>query len=178
LKIDWSAKQFNVIPKQQQKPRGVRRVISTKNEARAAIVEIASRANRGLAILTRDLEPEIYDHDDFLETLKKFLLQRTFARVRVLISDPTRAFKVGNRFVEMGRRLNSYIEFRNIKAEQDHAEAFCIVDETGIVYRARADSWDGVADTYEPTIARRYLDMFDRLWNASADENYAKPAPH
>jgi hypothetical protein len=167
-----------VIPKQQQKPRGVRRVISTKNEARAAIVEIASRANRGLAILTRDLEPEIYDHDDFLETLKKFLLQRTFARVRVLISDPTRAFKVGNRFVEMGRRLNSYIEFRNIKAEQDHAEAFCIVDETGIVYRARADSWDGVADTYEPTIARRYLDMFDRLWNASADENYAKPAPH
>jgi hypothetical protein len=167
-----------MIPKQQQRPRGVRRVISTTNEARAAIVEITGRANRGLAILTRDLEPDIYAHDEFLETLKKFLLQRTFARVRVLISDPTRAFKVGNRFVEMGRRLNSYIEFRNIKAEQDHAEAFCIVDETGIVYRARADSWDGVADTYEPTIARRYLDMFDRLWNASADENYAKPAPH
>jgi hypothetical protein len=167
-----------MIPKQQHKPRGVRRVISTKNEARAAIVDITSRANRGVAILTRDLEPEIYDHDDFLETLKKFLLPRTFARVRVLISDPQRAFKVGNRFVEMGRRLHSYIEFRNIKSENAHAEAFCIVDETGIVYRARADSWDGVADTYEPAVARKYLDMFDALWNASIDESYAKPAPH
>jgi hypothetical protein len=167
-----------MIPKQQHKARGVRRVISTKNEARAAIVDITSRANRGVAILTRDLEPEIYDHDEFLETLKKFLLPRTFARVRVLISDPQRAFKVGNRFVEMGRRLNSYIEFRNINAGHDHAEAFCIVDETGIVYRARADSWDGVADTYEPAVARKYLDMFDALWNASVDENYAKPAPH
>ena len=104
-------------PNQQEKPRGIRRVISTKNETRAAIVEIMGRANRGLAILTPDLEPEIYDHDDFLEPLKKFLLQRTFARVRVLISDPRRAFKVGNRFVDVARRLNSYIEFRNIKPE-------------------------------------------------------------
>jgi hypothetical protein len=167
-----------MIPKQQSRPRGVRRVLSTKNDARAAIVEITSRANRGLAILTRDLEPDIYAHDDFLETLKKFLLQRTFARVRVLISDPQRAFKVGNRFVDMGRRLNSYIEFRNIKAESDHAEAFCIVDETGIVYRAHADSWEGVADTYEPAIAKKYLEMFDALWNASADDSNTKPAPH
>jgi hypothetical protein len=166
-----------MIPKQQQRPRGVRRVISTTNEARAAIVEITGRANRGLAILTRDLEPDIYAHDEFLETLKKFLLQRTFARVRVLISDPQRAFKVGNRFVEMGRRLNSYIEFRNIKAERHYEEAFCIVDETGIVYRAHAESWEGVADTYEPAIAKKYLEMFDALWNASADDTYTKPAP-
>jgi hypothetical protein len=154
-------------------------VISTSNEARAAIVEITSRANRGLAILTPDLEPEIYAHDDFLETLKKFLLQRSFARVRVLISDPQRAFKVGNRFVDMARRLNSYIEFRNIKAEHGgHTEAFCIVDESGIVYRARSDSWDGVADTHEPAVARKYLDTFDALWNASADDSHTKPAPH
>ena len=157
----------------------MRRVISTKNEARAAIVEIMRRANRGLAILTPDLEPEIYDHDDFLETLKRFLLQRTFARVRVLISDPRRAFKVGNRFVDMARRLNSYIEFRNIKPEQGaHTEAFCIVDESGIVYRAHSDTWDGVADTNEPAVARKYLDMFDALWNASADDSQTKPAPH
>jgi hypothetical protein len=165
--------------KEHNKPRGVRRVLSTKNEARAAIVEITSRANRGVAILTPDLEPDIYAHDEFLETLKKFLLQRSFARVRVLISDPQRAFKVGNRFVEVARRLNSYIEFRNIKPEHgDHTEAFCIVDDSGIVYRARSDSWEGVADTHEPTVARKYLEVFDSLWHASAVESYAEPVPH
>ena len=71
---------------------GVRQVISTQEEFRAAVVQVAGLANRTLTILTPDLEPDIYDQDDFLETLKRFLLARSFARVRVLIADPTRAF--------------------------------------------------------------------------------------
>jgi hypothetical protein len=152
-----------------QKTRGVRQIISSKDETRAAVVEVTGLANRALAIFTPDLEPEIYDHDDFLETLKRFVLSRSFARVRVLISDPARALKSGNRFVDMGRRLNSYIEFRNVKPERrDRAEAFCVADDHAIVYRARCDSWEGMADTYEPAVAKKYLAMFDEIWNDCA----------
>lgn len=156
--------------------RGVRQIISTKEETRAAIVEVTRLANRGLAIFTPDLEPEIYDHDDFLETLKRFVLSRSFARVRVLISDPARALKSGNRFVEMGRRLNSYIEFRNVKPQyRDHVEAFCVADDLAIVYRARADSWEGMSDTSAPAAARKYLATFDAIWNACAAEGESHP---
>jgi hypothetical protein len=156
-----------VRPTEHIRTRGVRQVLSTKDEIRAAIVEVTGLANRGLAIFTPDLEPDLYDHDDFLETLKKFVLARSFARVRVLVSDPSRALKSGNRFVDMARRLNSYIEFRSVKPEyRHHAEAFCISDDLAIVYRARADSWEGMSDTYEPAVARQYLDMFDELWQA------------
>jgi hypothetical protein len=154
-------------PSDQVKTRGVRQVLSTVEEVRAAVVEIVGLANRGLTILTHDLEPQIYDHDDFLETLKKFILARTFARVRVLILDPNRVIKTGSRFVTMGRRLNSYIEFRNVKPEyRTHSEAFCIADEQALVYRARAESWEGMSDTYEPAVARIYLSAFDTIWNA------------
>ncbi len=75
--------------------------------------------------------------------------------------------KTGSRFVTMGRRLNSYIEFRNVKPEyRTHSDAFCIADEHALVYRARYDSWDGMSDTYEPAVARIYLSSFDRIWNA------------
>ena len=149
------------------KRQGVRQVLSTREDVRAAVIEVTALADRSLAILTHDLEPEIYDHDDFLDTLKRFVLARTFARVRVLIADPVRAMKDGNRFVSMGRRLNSYIELRNVKPQfRNHAEAFCIADDHALVYRARADSWEGVADTHEPAVARRYLAMFDELWHA------------
>jgi hypothetical protein len=152
---------------QPAKTRGVRQVLSTLEEVRAAVVEVTGLANRSLSILTHDLEPEIYDHDDFLETLKRFILARSFARVRVLIHDPTRVIKTGSRFVTMGRRLNSYIEFRDIKPEyRTHADAFCIADEHALMYRARADSWEGMSDTYEPAVARIYLGTFDALWNA------------
>ena len=153
--------------REQVKTRGVREVLSTVEEVRAAVVEIVKLANRGLSILTHDLEPQIYDHDDFLETLKRFILARSFARVRVLIMDPNRVIKTGSRFVTMGRRLNSYIEFRNVKPEyRTHPEAFCIADEVALVYRARADSWQGMSDTHEPAVARLYLSSFDTIWNA------------
>ena len=152
---------------QNAKTKNTRNVLSTRAEVRAAVVEIASLATRSMAIFTHDLEPDIYDHEDFLETVKRFILARSFARIRVLIVDPSRAMKHGNRFVTIGRRLNSYIEFRNVKEEyRNHPEAFCIADESALVYRVDANRWEGMADTYEPAVARSYLNVFDEIWNA------------
>jgi hypothetical protein len=152
---------------EQIKTRGVRQVLSSVEDVRAAVVETTKLANRALSLMTHNLEPEIYDHDDFLETLKRFILARSFARVRVLILDPNRVIKTGSRFVTMGRRLNSYIEFRNVKPEyRTHSDAFFIADEHAIVYRARAESWHGMSDTYEPAVTRIYLSKFDTIWNA------------
>jgi hypothetical protein len=51
-----------------------------------------------------------------------------------------------------------------------HAEAFCIADETALVYRLQAPRWEGIADTYEPAVARLYGKMFDEIWLASEVE--------
>lgn len=145
-----------------------RKVLSSPDEARQAVEDVARSATRSLAIFTHDLEPAIYDQDTFLDIVKHLVLSRSYARIRVLVLDPMRAIKDGNRFVALGRRLNSYIEFRNVhKDYRDHTEAFCIADNTGLVYRLDAARWDGIADTYEPTIAKRYLKFFDDVWNAS-----------
>jgi hypothetical protein len=149
------------------KNRGIRQMLTNVGEVRAAVMQVTSVANRTLSILTHDLEPDVYDHDDFLETLKKFILARTFARVRVLILDPARVLLSASRFVAMGRRLNSYIEFRRVMPElSGHPEAFFIADEHALVYRARAETWEGISDTYEPAVARMYLSKFESIWNA------------
>ncbi len=76
---------------------------------------------------------------------------------------------VGHKFVTLGRRLNTYIQFRNVNEEyRDHREAFLIADKQALMYRAEARRWEGVADTYEPAVARRYLGLFDEIWDASA----------
>ena len=158
-------------PQEQPKTRGVRQVLTSVAEVRGAVIQVTGVANRTLSILTHDLEPDVYDHDDFLETLKKFILARTFARVRVLILEPTRVVMSASRFVAMGRRLNSYIEFRRVLPDlASHPEAFFIADEHALVYRARAESWEGVSDTYEPAVARMYLSKFESLWNACETE--------
>jgi hypothetical protein len=156
---------------EQVREKGRRWVISTSEEMRQAVIEVAREASRKVSIFTHDLEPGIYDDPDFLEVIKRLVLSKTYSRIRVLIADPTRAVKNGNNFVHLGRRLNTYIEFRHVREDlRTHAESFCIADETALVYRLQANRWEGIADTFEPAVAKLYGKMFDEIWQASEVE--------
>ena len=151
--------------------KGRRWVISTKDEMRQAVIDVAGEASRKLSIFTHDLDPGIYDDPDFLEVVKHMVLSQTYSRIRVLIADPSRAIKNGNAFVNLGRRLNTYIEFRHVREDlRTHAESFCIAEETALVYRLQHECWEGIADTYEPAVAKLYGKMFDEIWQASEVE--------
>ncbi|MBT8108164.1 MAG: hypothetical protein KJP17_08020 [Gammaproteobacteria bacterium] len=153
---------------EQARKKGRRWVISTREEMRQAAIEVAREATRKVSIFTHDLEPGIYDDPEFLEIIKHLVLSQTYARIRVLIADPMKAVKVGNNFVHLGRRLNTYIEFRHVREDlRTHAEAFCIADQTALVYRLQAPRWEGIVDTHEPAVAELYGKMFDEIWLAS-----------
>jgi hypothetical protein len=66
------------------------RVISSLEEMRSAVDTVAASAQRLMSIYTPDLEPELYDQNGFLEIVKRFVLARRFAKVRVLLSDSGR----------------------------------------------------------------------------------------
>ena len=147
-------------------------VLASLAEARAAVDTAAASAQRMISIYTPDLEPELYDQSSFLEIIKRFVLSRSFSKVRVLLVDPGRVMRDSNRFVAMGRRLSSYIDIRYVAEHPpQRASAYLIADDRAIVYRLRADTWDGIADFNNPPVARLYLNEFDAVWNASAPEH-------
>lgn len=153
------------------------RVISSLEEMRAAVDAVAASAQRLMSIYTPDLEPDLYDQNGFLEIVKRFVLARRFAKVRVLLSDSGRLLRDNNRFVAMGRRLTSCIDIRPaVSTAPQRARAFLIADDRAIVYRVHADRWDGVADLANTPVARQYLDEFDEIWQASAPDELARQA--
>jgi hypothetical protein len=152
-------------------------VLTTLAEVRGAVNEVAATAQRLISIYTPDLEPDLYDQSAFLEIIKHFVLTRSFAKVRVLLAEPSRVMRDSNRFVAMGRRLSSCIDIRFVAAQSEQrASAYLIADDRGIVYRMRADTWDGVADINNPAAARQYLQEFDQVWNASAVDHGLRTA--
>ena len=152
-------------------------VLTSLAEVRGAVNEIAATAQRLISIYTPDLEPDLYDQSAFLEVIKHFVLTRSFSKVRVLLAEPTRVMRDSNRFVAMGRRLSSCIDIRYVAAKgTQRASSYLIADDRAIVYRMRADTWDGVADINNPTAARLYLQEFDQVWNASAGEHGLRAA--
>lgn len=157
------------------------RVISSLEEMRAAVDAVASNAQRLMSIYTPDLEPDLYDQNAFLEIVKRFVLARRFAKVRVLLSDSARLLRDNNRFIAMGRRLTSCIDIRPAAIaarprSSGHPGGYLIADDRAIVYRVRMDRWDGVADLNNPPVARQYLDEFDEIWHASAPDEIARQA--
>jgi len=54
--------------------------------------------------------------------------------------------------------------------------SYCIADDRGIVYRMRADRWEGIALVNSPPVARQYLAEFDVAWNASGEQYMRRAA--
>lgn len=146
-------------------------VLTTVDEVRVATEAVAARGQRLISIFSSDLEPPIYDQQAFLNTIKRFVLGQSFAKVRVLVREPGRMISNNNRFVSMARRLTSYLEIRVLAAElRQQTASYCIADDRAIVYRLRADRWDGITSLNNPPVARQYLQEFDVAWQASTDD--------
>ena len=151
---------------------GTRTILYTMPEVREASLKVAKSAQRLLSIFTQDLEPLVYGEEPFLEAIKRLVLARSYAKVRVLLADPSRAMLDNNRFLALARRLTSCIDLRAMSQEYPaSAGAFIIADDQALVYRMRIDRWDGISDMNDPAVVRRYLNFFDEVWQTEQQES-------
>lgn len=152
-------------------PEPARSIVSTLDEVRAASLQVATSATRLLTMYTQDLEPLVYDQPLFLEAVKRLVLARSYAKVRVLLVDPARTVYESSRFIGLARRITSHIEIRRANPSLKSSQAaFLIGDDRAVVYRLQASRWDGIAEMNDPAVARRYLNFFDEAWLASAPD--------
>ncbi|MCC7461534.1 MAG: hypothetical protein IT480_03625 [Gammaproteobacteria bacterium] len=148
-------------------------VLTSLDEVRAATNAVASTGQRLISIFTPDMEPALYDQPAFLEIIKRFVLGHSFAKVRVLVRDHSRVSTSSNRFIGMARRLSSYLEIRQLATRyRDITAAYCIADDRAIVYRLRADRWEGITAPNSPPVTRQYLMEFDACWQASLEQQH------
>lgn len=150
---------------------GSPQLLTTLAEVRDASLAVARSAQRLLSIYTLDLESQVYGEEPFLEAIKRLVLARSYAKVRVLLADPARAVIDGNRFLILARRLTSCIDLRVIQMQNPgSAGAFMVADDRATVYRLQPSRWDGISAMNDPPVARRYLNFFDEVWQASASD--------
>ena len=159
-------------PKKANPKNGSLTILTTMAEVRDASLRVANSCNRVLSIFTHDLEPQIYGEELFHESVKRLVLARAYAKVRVLIADPARAVVDKNRFMAMARRLTSCIDMRSMGEDvAATAGAFIIADDRALVYRPRAASWDGMSDMNDAAVAKIYLNFFEEIWSNSVQES-------
>jgi hypothetical protein len=133
-----------------------------------AMVEVMLSAKRLVSVLTLDMEPAVFDHPAFLEATKRFVLGRAFGKVRMLVRDTAMMNANFNRFVAMARRLSGSLEIRQLHADRSALEGcYVAADNHSIVYRDRAETYQGVMSRGNPELLRQRLADFDAAWVAS-----------
>jgi len=139
--------------------------LETLADNREAAVSIASAAKRELALFSRDLEPLLYDRDEFIQAVQALATRSRMSRIRIVCIDPGPSVRAGHRLVGVAQRFSSYVEVR--RAARDHAlmaETFLVGDGNAVLYRPIASRYEGYADLDAPLEARGFLKTFAEIW--------------
>jgi len=142
--------------------------LTTRQEHREASAALARQAQRNVAIVSRHLNPAIYDQGPFLEAIKRLVMGHTRARVRIIVQDVGPVITYGHRLASLAMRLSSFLQIR-VPAPQfkDFNQAFLVVDETGFIHQELADRYEGTAHFNNRGGARDLLRTFDEMWEVA-----------
>ncbi len=141
-------------------------------QIRDASVALVAQCRHSVEIVSRHLDPAVYDSTEFLSALRRFVLDSRRARVHILIMESKPVVASGHRLVDLAQQLSSYIEIR--KPDKKHAGyncAFLLADRVGSIHRQLADRFDGVVNFGDRRTATELAETFDEMWT------HAEPDP-
>lgn len=129
---------------------------------------MVSQARKDLAILSRDLEPQLYDTQAFVDAVSVLSRRSRHSRVQILIQEPAAVTKSGHRLLRLAQRLTSSIEMRKVAEDyQGLEEVYLIVDRTGLIYRPQSALLRGTANFSNRARARALAASFQEIWDKS-----------
>lgn len=136
-----------------------------------AAIHMVKQGKRSLNLFTPNLDPRVFNNDDFIDAVKKVALDNPRSRVNILILDPSEVVSRGHRIVELARKISSHVFIHRADEEdQNHVDTFMIVDDIGIIRRAHNDRFEGLAEFNNPAEARLLLKTFNDAWERSQPE--------
>src|SRR5690606_9485968 len=150
--------------------------ISTVDHHRDAAVRMVRQARYAIEIVSRLLDPLVYDTPDFIDAVTKLVLNNRRARVRILVCDPLAVVRQGHRLPQLAGTLSSFFELRRLGPEHiDFNGSILVADEVGCIVRNSAERYEGTVNFHNPPLAKSLLETFAEMWGRSVlDPNFRR----
>jgi len=147
--------------------------LSSRDEVKIINIAMAQQTSRTIDIISRHLDPAIFDTPDFIDAIKNLSIVSKFTKIRILIKDSDPMTKNGHRLIELIQQLTSSIEVRKISEEyKSYGEAFTLFDGKAVIYLRHSDRYEGLANFNRPRLAIELSNFFNEVWEHSTpDEN-------
>ena len=148
---------------------------TARRSARIAVA-LARQTRSSLDIVSRHLDPTIYDTEAFAEAAKDIALTNRRARIRLFVIDPRPLITEGHRLLDLCARLSSFFFLRSpAPVHKNFNEAMLIADNTGYIHRQFSDRFDGAASFNDKRMAASLNDRFEEMWERGLpDTNFRR----
>lgn len=118
-----------------------------------------------LDIVSRHLDPLVYDQAEIIELIKQVALGSRQARIRIVINDIRPVLSRGHRLIDLAQRLTSFISIRIPgHSHKNFNEAMLIADNNAYIHRPFADRYEGEAHLSNRGRSRGLTSRFEELW--------------
>ncbi|SFM34951.1 hypothetical protein SAMN05421721_103141 [Ectothiorhodospira mobilis] len=140
----------------------------------AATLAMAAQARRSLQLVSRHLDPDLYDQGELVAECSRLARRSRYSEIRILIQDPEPLRGRTHGLIELAQRLSSRIQVMRMSEadRKTRVDAFLIADGVGCIHQPRGDRHQGTANFHAPRRSKLLMAEFQTLWDA------AEPDPH
>ncbi len=129
-------------------------------------IQMVAQAGRSLDLVSRHLDPQLYDQEPLLRAVKKLVLGASQARVRILLLDAGPVVSRGHRLIRLAQQFSGFIEIRVPgRTHRQFNEAWLVADGTGYAWRELSDRYQTEVDFSDRRQSAQLTRRFDELWS-------------
>lgn len=140
-------------------------LLDSCEDFQAFALQLLGKTRRYLAILSRELDPALFNSSDFVDALSQFARSSRYAEVQILVRDTQPLLERGHKLVRLAQRLSSKIAIRKLTVEaEDKDMGFMLCDSDGLLYKNDEAIYQGFANFKAAVEVKRFRETFDYIW--------------
>ncbi len=145
--------------------------IDTAEHHRLVALQMARQGRSTIHIISRKLDPGIYDTTDFIDAIRAFALQNRRARVRIMVYTPREIVRRGHRLIDVATRLSSFFQIRTPGREFKHFnESLFIADKTAYIHRPFSERYEASVNFNDKRTCKYLLVQFEDMWEKATPD--------
>ena len=150
--------------------------VSERTSLAALCLDMVEQTRRSLDIVSRHLDPPLFDNEAFAAAVKQIALNHRSAQIRLFILDSRPLVSRHHRLLELAERLPGFIEIRTPSQHyKSFNEALLIADNVGYVHRQFSDRFEAEADFCDRRRAMALGERLDEMWERGLpDPNFRR----
>jgi len=142
--------------------------IENSEDNRLAATCMAQQCTRTLDIISRLLDPPIFNTTGFIEAIRQLVIRYRYTKIRVIVFDPETIVRNGHRLVDLAGSLSSFIEIRKASQQyQDYNESLLIADSVGYIHRKHAERYEATINFNDRRQSQHLQKGFDEMWESA-----------